>query len=340
VLIVKYLRVNLLYKLDQIKEIHLEITSKCQAKCPMCARRSHGGILNPFISLNEINLETFKLWFPISFIKQLNRLFMCGNLGDPIIAQDTLEIFKYLKEINPDISLSMNTNGSARSNNWWRELAHTNVDVTFGIDGLRDTHQLYRIGTDWDKIIENSKIFISAGGKAEWHMLVFKHNENQIEECRQLANEIGFNKFLIKHTSRFFDNKFPVLDETGEVLYDLYPTEKSLDMISKVSNSMIDVKPNTINCIVKTSNSLYIGSDGTVSPCCWLDLKWNPTSWRKRIDYMEIIGEFPNLNKHSLQEIFDSKYFEKIESTWSDKPLLECSKQCGKFDKFKSQFGE
>jgi MoaA/NifB/PqqE/SkfB family radical SAM enzyme len=329
-----------MYKIDQIREIHLEVTSNCQAKCPMCARRPHGGMLNPFINLNDIDLETFKKWFPVSFIEQLNRLFMCGNLGDPIIAQDTLEIFKYIRKINPDINLSMNTNGSARSNNWWKELAETKVGVLFGIDGLEDTHHLYRISTDWNKIIENSKTFILAGGYAEWHMLVFKHNEHQIEECRRLANEIGFSKFLTKHTSRFSEGSFPVLDEDGRTLYNLHPSQKSLEMIPKIAESIVDVKPNSINCIVKKSNSLYIGSDGTVSPCCWLDLKWLPHQMPKRINYMNYIGEFPNLYQNTLEEIFDSNFFERIEMTWKNDPLLECSRQCGKFEKFRNQFDE
>ena len=85
-----------MYKFADIRAVHLELTSKCQAKCPMCPRRINGGVMNPFVELEEISLEEFKAWFPVSFIKQLSSLFMCGNLGDHIIAKDCLEIFKYL----------------------------------------------------------------------------------------------------------------------------------------------------------------------------------------------------------------------------------------------------
>ena len=142
-----------MYKLTDIRDVHLEITSKCQARCPMCPRRINGGLLNPLMSLNEIDLDTFKKWFTVDFIKQLDSLFMCGNLGDPIIAQDCAEIYCYLREINPTIRLSMHTNGSARSRRFWEQLAELKVKVTFGIDGLEDTHSLYRIDTQFDKII-------------------------------------------------------------------------------------------------------------------------------------------------------------------------------------------
>ena len=45
------------------------------------------------------------------------------------------------------MTLQMHTNGSGRNKNWWKELALLNVKVIFGIDGLEDTHKLYRINT-------------------------------------------------------------------------------------------------------------------------------------------------------------------------------------------------
>ena len=58
------------------------------------------------------------------------------------------------------------------------KIAKAKVKVTFGIDGLQDTNHLYRISTNFDKIIKNAKAFIDAGGFAKWHMLVFEHNEH------------------------------------------------------------------------------------------------------------------------------------------------------------------
>jgi MoaA/NifB/PqqE/SkfB family radical SAM enzyme len=326
-----------MYRYEDIKEIHLEVTSKCQARCPMCPRRISGGMLNPFITLNEITLEQFQLWFPINFVKQLRKLFMCGNLGDPIIAEDTLEIFKYLRNNNADMKLIMHTNGSARSTKWWHDLATLNVEVTFGIDGLEDTHHLYRISTDWHKIIENATAFINNGGSADWHMLVFKHNEHQVEACKQLSDKIGFKNFIPKHTSRFQGEKWPVLDDTGFPIYNLEPTEKSKAMIPMVRKS-IEVKSPKIVCKAVQQSQIYVSATGGVSPCCWLDFDWIFPSQDSRIDYIERVAQFPNLNKITLKEIFDSKYFDKIESTWTNKPLQECSKQCGIFDRLGAQF--
>lgn len=325
-----------MYNILDIKEIHLEVTSNCQAKCPMCARRINGGLLNPFISINEITIDVFKNWFSKDFISQLDRVFMCGNLGDPVVAKDTLEIFQYLRSVNPNINLTMHTNGSARDLEWWKELAKTNVRVIFGIDGLADTHSLYRISTDWKKIIENAIQFIGHGGYAEWHMLAFSHNEHQIDQCEKLSNELGFKKFQVKHTSRFAKDKFNVLDDTGKTIHFIQPTERSKNLTSRVRKSFDE--SSVINCKAKQSRQLYVAASGIVTPCCWLDLTWAPFMHEPRIDYMDKIGHFPNLNKMTLEEIFNSGYFNKIEKSWNTESLVECNKQCGNFDKLKEQF--
>ena len=328
-----------MYNIDEIKSIHFEVTSKCQARCPMCPRRIQGGPLRDGVDLEEITLTNFMKWFDVDFIKQLNHFSMCGNLGDPMIAEDTLEIFNYLYEHNPHMGLQMHTNGSGRSIEWWQALAKINVTVIFGIDGLKDTHSLYRINTNWDKIIANAKEFISAGGNARWDMLVFKHNEHQVDACKQLSKELGFTEFTMKHSARFRDGKLDVIDDDYNVINTLYPTKHSKDITAKVKTAEKQSLP-TITCKAKEDSMLYISATGNVAPCCWLDLEWAPKEADGRIEYMGKIKRFPNLHDGSLREIFDSGFFRDISGCWTTTGLKECSKQCGSFDKLNSQFVE
>jgi MoaA/NifB/PqqE/SkfB family radical SAM enzyme len=326
-----------MYNYEDIKSIHLEVTSKCQARCPMCPRRFNGGPMNPFITLDEITLAQFKSWFDDDFCSRLEHVNMCGNLGDPIIAKDTLKIFEYLRSISPDIILHMHTNGSARDTAWWERLAELEVKVIFGIDGLEDTHHLYRIGTDWHKIIENAVAFINAGGWARWDMLIFEHNEHQVKECRALSDQLGFADFSSKHTSRFRDPEFPVLDDNGKQLYTLKPTSKSISMVPRIKSATEEVTP-IITCKAQRAEQIYVSASGIVSPCCWLDMEWTVPKQDSRIEYMSKIGEFPNLKEQTLQEIFASGFFSKISGCWSKTGLIECSKNCGSFDRLNEQF--
>lgn len=329
-----------MYNINEIKTLHVEVTSRCQASCPMCARNIQGGIENPFMTVTEITLEQFKEWFSVDFIKQLDRVYLCGNLGDPIVAKDTLEIFEYIRSTNPNILLGMNTNGSARTTKWWVELAKLNVVVHFGIDGFAKSHVLYRVGTDWQKIIDNASAFINAGGYAIWDMLVFDHNKDEVLECKNLANKLGFKEFNSKNTSRFHSNSLQVLDKTGKTTHTLYATDKSKTIAIKVADyaSKPAEEKKHIRCKVKEEKSLYISATGNVVPCCWLDMEWMFPPSFSRIDYMDNIGRHLKLTEYSLEKIFNSGIFREIEQTWAATPLKECAKQCGEVDKFNEQF--
>lgn len=206
----------MLYKYNEIKTVHLEITDKCNAACPMCARNINGGEDNPQLPQTELSITDVKRIFSIDFIKQLDRLYMCGNYGDPIAAKDTLEVFSYFRENNHKINLSMHTNGSAKKPEWWANLARVigrKGYVIFSVDGLEDTNHLYRQNTIWSKIMENAKAFIDAGGRARWDYIVFAHNEHQVEAAEALSKKMGFEKFQYKKSARFFSNVSGVTKE-------------------------------------------------------------------------------------------------------------------------------
>jgi len=206
----------MLYRYDEIKTIHLEMTDACNAACPMCARNINGGEDNPQLPGTELSIDDIKRIFKPEFIAQLERMYMCGNFGDPIAARDTLETFAYFREHNTKMMLSMHTNGSAKRPEWWAELAAAigrKGYVVFSLDGLEDTNHLYRQNTVWSKIMENAQAFINAGGRARWDYIVFAHNEHQVEQAESLATTMGFERFQYKKSARFFSNASGVTKE-------------------------------------------------------------------------------------------------------------------------------
>ena len=114
-----------MYRYQDIRQVHLEVTQRCQAACPMCDRNENGGKDNRHIDNSELSLSDCKRIFKPEFIQQLDTMYMCGNLGDPIVARDTLEIFQYFRQHNSKMWLSMNTNAGAKSTDWWRSIAET-----------------------------------------------------------------------------------------------------------------------------------------------------------------------------------------------------------------------
>lgn len=271
-----------MFQYNNFKQLHLELTDKCQASCPMCSRNINGGKPRSFVGNNEITLDIFKKWFTPNFLSNLRHLYACGNYGDPIIARDCLEIFEYVRTVNNEIRLGIHTNGSARTIKWWKNLAKAlgkNHLVSFGIDGFADSHILYRKGTNWNKIIENARSFIEAGGNAEVDCLVFKHNEHEIRDFENFILDLGFKKVNFKFTKRFYDmESYPVENLNGDVEYYLEPASKtkvvnfvSLDQINKDISVWKNIaKTSTIEPQCLEKKELYVDARGNVFPCCWV----------------------------------------------------------------------
>lgn len=354
-----------MYNYADIRTIHLEVTQNCQASCPMCDRNMNGKGINPHINLDELTLEDCKKIFLPNFIKQLDTMYMCGNLGDPIVAKDTLEIFKYFRENNPKIWLSMNTNAGAKSAEWWTELAQVfgrMGTVIFSVDGLSDTNHIYRQDVVWNTVYRNMKSFIAAGGRARWDFLIFEHNQHQVDEAEELAQTMGFEKFMKKKTGRFItqDSKtkesHQAVSRKGNQTAELKkPDEKYIntalskqDLITNKYGSMdAYYDATTIICKVKKENSLFITAEGLALPCCWTAgrmYKW----WHKDPKVEQIWDFIPDKKlldaRNGLLEVFNTGIFDAIQESWNKDScnsgkLKVCAMKCGaEFDPFAEQF--
>jgi hypothetical protein len=304
----------------------------------MCSRTKLLNAGREDLLKDEISIDLFKQWFSPEFIRQLDSLHMCGNLGDPIVAADTLEIFSYLREHKRSIKLKMFTNASARDDAWWKRLAQLRVKTIFSIDGLEDTNKLYRINTSWEKIMNNAEVFISSGGVALWYMVVFEHNEHQIEECRALAKKMKFTEFQPRHTARFKlgQDELHVYDNNGKYTHTLKPTEISKNL--RENNKLITAKDD-ISCKAGINKSIYVSAAGVVTPCCWTESsKWENVP--RTNDYLSRIGNFYSLHNHSISEIFNTGSLNNIKNTWGYNPLQACSAQCGSYKRCAAQFVE
>jgi MoaA/NifB/PqqE/SkfB family radical SAM enzyme len=358
-----------MYSYKDIKEVHLEITQKCQAACPMCDRNMNGGDDNPHITNAELSYKDCVKIFDAAFIKQLNTMYMCGNLGDPIVAKDTLEVFRYFRENNPNMWLSMNTNAGAKDEDWWRSLARVigrRGAVIFSVDGLSDTNHLYRQNVVWENVERNMKAFISAGGRARWDFLIFQHNEHQVEEAESLANQWGVERFIKKKSGRFITSDIKpkqshqAVNRKGAETQKLEkPKEQYQNLallkqqeIVKSYGSMKDYLDKcSINCKVAQQGSIFITAEGLLMPCCWTAgrmYKW----WHKdpRVeqiwDHIDTAGGKQGISviENSIQDVVEGKLVSSITNSWKldsveNGKLGVCAQKCGsEFDPFAEQF--
>lgn len=353
-----------MFKFNQLRSIHLEITNNCQAGCPMCSRNIHGGLENPLLKLNSWTIEDFMTIMTPEVLDQVDSYYFCGNFGDPLLNNDLIQMVQYSKNTAPNTGIRIHTNGSLRNKQWWQELAAALPDnhrVIFALDGLQGTHELYRIDTSFDKVIENAVAFIEAGGTAEWAFIRFKHNEHQVDEARALATELGFKSFVVKDSSRFLlDPQFPVYNKQGNVTHNLEPSGYSeIKFIDRTAiNNYRSIVANTeIKCQALDFKEVYIDAFGKLFPCCYIAMiPYIPISVDAALTGIreEISKEYSNLldalgggisldtKQHSIKDIINSESYQTVWNRfWKEKKLITCTRTCGvtkEFSKPAEQF--
>jgi hypothetical protein len=268
------------------------------------------------------------------------------------MARDALETFEYFRDNNFKIRLKMYTNGGGRSQSWWKDLASvlSPGKVIFAIDGLEDTNHVYRAGVRWDRVMSSAEAFIGAGGHADWHFLVFGHNEHQVEDARALSKKMGFKTFQPKKTTRF-DQKVKAYSHLSMPMKKEYINDKvfflrSVDEKYGSYNRYLDKVE--ISCMVSQSKSIYVSADGLVFPCCWMGHEpfANQLTTSKSSQFSRMIGglDVIDAKAHGLRGVFDSGVFDMVEESWglnstTEGKLKTCAKTCAKTQNFfKNQY--
>ena len=263
--------------LDQIREIHIEPTSRCNLLCPQCARTDKSKP-NSELPILDLSHQVYEKVFTPELSKQFKHVYFCGNYGDPAVAPNLLDEISFLRKRGiPRITVF--TNGGIRKSSWWKDLAgllnKSGDRVVFSIDGLEDTNHLYRVNCKWQQVMDNCQAFIEGGGKARWDWLVFEHNYHQLEQGRQLSQKMGFVEFNQKATARFVTDKnyrssrteSSVSTRHGEIKAGANKNvDKFEEIIKKHGSWKAYIDKTKIRCKYQGLGSLYLDFEGDLWP--------------------------------------------------------------------------
>ena len=295
-----------MYNISSIKKLQIELTTKCNASCPVCSRNYSGGEVIEGLNNDTLSLTDIKQMFPVEILHNLRRINYCGNLGDAGFVKELPEILQYFQTMsNHDLIQHVRTNAGMRSTDFWHDLGtffyNTNKEipdyplskagVVFSVDGLEDTNHIYRRGVMWDKVISNMTAYSEAGGYAIWEWLIFDHNKHQVEEAKLLAKKLGFG-FSVKKPLGFYESNpfIEVFDKTGQHEYNIYPVDYSSEKVNVPSGKKISIKPianipklsdevNNWSIVTPISceslqypedQAIFVTASGHLLPCCYL----------------------------------------------------------------------
>lgn len=341
---------------SEIKALQVEPTSNCNLLCPQCERVVDGKI-NPILPLTELTPEDYDRIFTDDLTAQLKSVVFNGNYGDPVASRHLNYAINKLLRRNI-IIVTLFTNGSLKNTSWWsdlgRQLSGTSSKVVFSIDGLEDTNSIYRINSNFKKIMENASAYIQAGGQARWDFLVFEHNHHQIQKAKALAKKMGFKRFQEKKTTRFIRGNYIHRQKSDKIIN---KKEKSINFLkdspegSKDFEKVIEkyeswekyINTTPIFCKFKHERkALFIDFEAFVWPCCWMGSPVYHTypnnPQKKQLDDLKTKYKknFNNLRHYSLQEILSHQWFHSdLVQSWTNKTtdqnpkLFTCGRTCG-----------
>jgi sulfatase maturation enzyme AslB (radical SAM superfamily) len=288
-----------------------------------------------------LSLSEIQQIFTDDFLQQIEKIRINGNFGDFVSNNESPEIVKWLLSKNKNLEIRVSTNGSAQNEKFWKELGKTGITVEFCIDGLQDTHAIYRQGTNFGKILDNASIFINSGGIAQCRMIEFDHNKDQGTHLKKIVLDRGFSNFRIIKNTR---GALPAFSNKGDLVHvinNLDSIELKEALNKRMTNEVLledivdERTPTPINCEVKQTKEVYISSVGDVYPCCYMGFEPNTYGHG---NHAPVNAQFSNFIQHNnaikypIRECIE--WFDKIKQSWDidtfeDGRLVVCNDNCG-----------
>lgn len=330
-------------KLSDIHTLQIEPTSFCNARCPHCPRFDSNGQVHADLELGHLNVDAVIANLELPSMTALNTVALEGDKGDPLMHPGIHKLIDAFASAPSQPEIRLFTNGSIRSPQWWQALAqknYANLRVIFSIDGLADTNHLYRVGLDYDTIMQNVQAFISAGGHATWKFILFKHNEHQLDHVVELSRQMGFEEFIYT-TCRQGDfqglDRWPVQDNGRITHYLEPPTVSQYGQYGSIrhfgtskTQGNTQLHPQRL-CPNLSKGQIYINFLGQVLPCCMMHFD-TKLRYPGTYQLQEMTGGFDNqdLNQYTLSQVLNHQFFAHTlyDSLKTDRWHFNCQRSC------------
>ncbi len=238
----------------------IEPTNICNLKCPLCPS-GNGGLTR---ARGTMGLDEFK--GIVDEMADYLILLMLWNQGEPFINREFTEMIRYAK--SKAIPTITSTNGHfLRKAQDAEDVVKSGLDeIIVSLDGATpESYAIYRKGGDFNRVIQGVKNLCQSKRRLKsrtpiinLQFIVMRHNENEIESIKEIAEGLQVDKLAIK-TAQVYTQ-----DEAEEFLpedqqYRRYVTDEGT----------LRTKSKIINFCNHIWYSCVINWNGDVSACCF-----------------------------------------------------------------------
>jgi len=263
-----------MFTYKKIKHIEVDIIDACSLRCPVCSRNSMDTKINlkgrkKFLSLEQ-NIEIFNRFENVTSVSFI------GTRSESTLYPHLLEFVDYLK--SRDISITISTNGNSRDKEWWSTLGlklDDRDEIRFAIDGsTQEIYQHYRVGGCLEKALSNHKsLKHNTKCTTTLQYIVFKYNQHDVNNIREMKTTHKFDKLLIGHGSYTFDGRQSASKDqfinSQFVIEDFHPPEDILKKYKLIESAFRNAKTIDITCTAHENNEIFINHLGEYSICCF-----------------------------------------------------------------------
>jgi organic radical activating enzyme len=246
--------------IDNLQGLHIEPTNICTLKCAGCARTRFIDQWPQHWHNHSLDIDQLLAFLDVDLAgKSIN---LCGNYGDPIYHPAFVEFVQKLKRTGA--CLSIVTNGSYRTADWWQSLTDllgSQDTIYFSIDGVPENFHQYRKNADWHSIKTGIDVAVTKSCRTVWKYIPFKFNQHDIDRARMLSQTLGLDEFMLDPSDRYDEQTKDLLPDQTDMIGSRY-TGMQLWKQQKDAGALHP------KC--QSGNQHFITATGHYSSCCYL----------------------------------------------------------------------
>jgi len=240
--------------------LSIEPTTSCNLFCPEC----QSGLRKFLRNTGMININIYSKIIDEmgSFLTYLNLYFQ----GESYLHPDFFSLVKYANKNHLYTATSTNAHFLNEENA--KKTIESGLDrLIISIDGTtQEIYGIYRVGGKLNNVIDGTKNILKWKKELKskkpyviFQFMVFKQNQHQIKDVKQLGNELGVDKVVIK-SAQISDFK------NGNLFI---PTIDKFSRYKENKNGTYTIKNKLKNHCWRLWSSSVISWDGKVVPCCF-----------------------------------------------------------------------
>ncbi|MEJ5301226.1 MAG: radical SAM/SPASM domain-containing protein [Thermodesulforhabdaceae bacterium] len=272
----------------RLKWIQIEVSSLCQASCIYCPHTAYR-----------------KLWlgrlFPEALFSKLTSVFTHSDLvflqgwGEPLLHPQFFDFIRIAKQHGSMVGTT--TNGMLVNRDIAKQLVDSGLDIiSFSLAGSSLKNDLVRCGTSINHVLkaiewvrEERERRMSPTPRIHIAYLFLRSLASELEKLPSIAADAGAEKIVISTlslipdpslTGEAFFTSETMWEEESKELQDLVKEHILKEASNWAGKIEVDLetkkfhykKTKPIQCPERPWDSLFIGSDGKVSPCVFLCL--------------------------------------------------------------------